>query len=154
MAKSSTKELTEGKFVPFYPSEEAEKKPFRLLLCSGQVYWAIKKRIQQLGDKAKGIAVARVEQISPFPYAQVKAEIERFSPALKEVVWVQEEAMNVGAYFYVKPRIEKCLNGLTLSYAGRKPYAGIATGFKKQHLAEEEAFLNQALNVEALMKQK
>ncbi|XP_011141083.1 2-oxoglutarate dehydrogenase, mitochondrial isoform X2 [Harpegnathos saltator] len=80
----------------------------RLLFCSGKVYYDLKKARaeRQLDDK---IAIARVEQISPFPYDLVKKEAAKYPNA--ELVWSQEEHKNQGAWTYVQPRFHTALNG-------------------------------------------
>ncbi|KAL6422027.1 hypothetical protein ACFW04_010845 [Cataglyphis niger] len=80
----------------------------RLLFCSGKVYYDLKKARaeRQLDDK---IAIARMEQISPFPYDLVKKEAAKYPNA--ELVWAQEEHKNQGAWTYVQPRFHTALNG-------------------------------------------
>ncbi|XP_020278096.1 2-oxoglutarate dehydrogenase, mitochondrial isoform X3 [Pseudomyrmex gracilis] len=80
----------------------------RLLFCSGKVYYDLKKARaeRKLDDK---IAIARVEQISPFPYDLVKKEAEKYPNA--ELVWSQEEHKNQGAWTYVQPRFHTALSG-------------------------------------------
>lgn len=60
--------------------------------------------------KASEIAISRVEQISPFPFDLVKAEILKYKKA--EVVWLQEEHKNMGAWSYVEPRLLTILKKL------------------------------------------
>ncbi|XP_011258328.2 2-oxoglutarate dehydrogenase, mitochondrial isoform X2 [Camponotus floridanus] len=80
----------------------------KLLFCSGKVYYDLKKARteRQLDDK---IAIARVEQISPFPYDLVKKEAAKYPNA--ELLWSQEEHKNQGAWTYVQPRFHTALNG-------------------------------------------
>ncbi|XP_029045631.1 2-oxoglutarate dehydrogenase, mitochondrial isoform X3 [Osmia bicornis bicornis] len=80
----------------------------RLLFCSGKVFYDLKKSRaeRQLEDK---IAIARVEQISPFPYDLVKKEAAKYPNA--ELIWAQEEPKNQGGWTYVQPRFNTALNG-------------------------------------------
>lgn len=117
----------------------------RVLFCSGKVYYDIKKARteRKLEDK---IAIARVEQISPFPYDLVKKEAAKYSNA--ELVWAQEEAKNQGAWTYVQPRFHTALNGIrTVLYAGRATASSPATGSKMQHLKELKQLLDDSLNL-------
>jgi 2-oxoglutarate dehydrogenase E1 component len=70
-------------------------------------------------------------------------------PALTEVVWAQEEPRNNGAWFFVEPFIEACLqesgHGLRPRYAGRAAAASPATGLAKRHVAEQSALIASAL---------
>jgi 2-oxoglutarate dehydrogenase E1 component len=107
----------------------------RLLLCSGQFYYTLLR--QRAALNAEGVAICRVEQLSPFPYDQVCAELERFPGA--RVAWVQEEHMNAGAWAYVAPRLENMMRQWTkrtgeharVTYIGRGPSASPATGTRR-----------------------
>lgn len=70
------------------------------------MYYDIKRHIDS-ADKAKEIAVVRLEQLAPLPYDLIKAELERYPNAT--VQWVQEEHRNQGAWTYIRPRIENLL---------------------------------------------
>ncbi|THD22927.1 2-oxoglutarate dehydrogenase mitochondrial [Fasciola hepatica] len=74
----------------------------KLILCCGKVYYDLIKERQTLGLDQQ-IAIGRVEQITPFPYDLVKAELERYPDATLQ--WVQEEHKNMGAWSYVRPRV-------------------------------------------------
>ncbi|KAH3669270.1 hypothetical protein OGAPHI_001391 [Ogataea philodendri] len=120
----------------------------RVVLCTGQVYTALHKRRQQLEDKET--AFIKIEQLHPFPFAQLRDSLKSF-PALEDLVWCQEEPFNMGAYSYVTPRVETVLKEdglekLQLRYAGRDPSASVAAGSKSMHMAEEDAFLKQVFN--------
>lgn len=150
MARSTLAEMAPGtKFVKLIPAMAEPSTVRRLVFCSGQVYYALMKAIEV--NKLKGIAVARLEQLSPFPWDQFAQECDRFGPTT-EIIWCQEEPMNLGAWSYVEPRIETTLKQLSkkhagkrAQYAGRKTTAAVATGYKYLHMAEEHALLSQAL---------
>lgn len=117
----------------------------RLLFCSGKVYYDLKKARaeQQLDNK---IAIARMEQISPFPYDLVKKEAAKYPNA--ELVWSQEEHKNQGCWTYVQPRFHTALNGVrNVLYAGRPTGASPATGSKMQHLKELKQLLDDSLSL-------
>lgn len=118
----------------------------RVVLCSGQVFTALHKKRATIEDKTT--AFIRIEQLHPFPFAQLRDALDTY-PNLEDLVWVQEEPLNFGSYSYSAPRIATILEqtnnhkGLTLRYAGRDPSASIAAGTKSMHIAEEEAFLRE-----------
>jgi 2-oxoglutarate dehydrogenase E1 component len=125
----------------------------RLLVCTGQVYAQLHKH-----RAAKGIddvAIARVEQLHPFPFAQLRDELDKY-PNVEEIVWTQEEPRNAGSWAYVQPRMETILRQSSkhshkhIRYAGRAPSASTATGIKASHIKEEEELLNQALGLSPL----
>ncbi|EER32356.1 2-oxoglutarate dehydrogenase E1 component, mitochondrial precursor [Candida tropicalis MYA-3404] len=124
--------------------EKSEVK--RVVLLSGQVYAALHKKRAALEDKTT--AFIKVEQLHPFPYAQLRDALNEY-PNIEDLVWTQEEPLNMGAYNYVAPRIEAVLQetenykDLKLRYAGRDPSASVAAGSKSMHVAEEEEIIAQ-----------
>ncbi|KEG06995.1 2-oxoglutarate dehydrogenase E1 component [Trypanosoma grayi] len=134
--ESTMEEFTSGRFYPVI--EDALVPPAkarRLVLCTGQLYHILKKR-----REAKGItdvALVRIEELSPFPVAEVQKLLQEYSNA--ELMWAQEEPRNQGAYNHVEPRIEFYTDGKReLLYAGRSISAAPATGHKSVHDAEEK----------------
>lgn len=125
----------------------------RLLICTGQVYAALHKHREAHG--IDDIAIARVEQLHPFPFAQIRDELEKY-PNLEDIVWTQEEPLNAGAWSFVQPRMETILRQSSkyshkhIEYAGRAPSASVATGTKGCHVKEELELLNQALGLSPL----
>jgi 2-oxoglutarate dehydrogenase E1 component len=65
-------------------------------------------------------------------------------PALQEIVWVQEEPRNMGAWTYVEPRLRALAGGLPVRYVGRPERASPATGSPARHAAEQAALVEQA----------
>lgn len=116
----------------------------RLVLCSGQVYAKLFEERAKRGDKET--AFLKVEQFHPFPYALLRDAFKTY-PAVKDLVWCQEEPLNMGAWSYMVPRLNATLKeagvSLPLRYAGRDPSASIAAGNKKLHYAQEAAYLSQ-----------
>lgn len=119
----------------------------KLLFCSGKIYYDLTEEREK--RNISDIAIVRVEQLAPFPFDKVAREISRYKNA--EVVWVQEEPKNMGAWSFVEPRIAtatRTLNNLEKrpSYAGRKPAAAVATGLgARAHNAEQLNILESAL---------
>ena len=74
-----------------------------VIFCTGQVYYLL-YRARQLNNLAN-IAIVRVEQVSPFPFWEVKDIVDSY-PNLEEIVWCQEEHMNGGAWQFIEPRME------------------------------------------------
>ncbi|XP_070163988.1 2-oxoglutarate dehydrogenase complex component E1 isoform X4 [Polyergus mexicanus] len=140
--------LEDTQFLRVIPEEgtaaQSPNNVKKLLFCSGKVYYDLKKARaeRQLDDK---IAIARMEQISPFPYDLVKKEAAKYPNA--ELLWSQEEHKNQGAWTYVQPRFHTALNGTrNVIYAGRPTAASPATGSKMQHLKELKQLLDDSLS--------
>ena len=146
-AASRLDELTSGSFRPVFDdpniSEEERAEVRRLLLCSGKVYYDI------VGHPAyadtHGIAVARLDQLYPFP-VPAYAELLRGYPALEEVVWVQEEPQNMGPFRSIRHRLEESLpDGVKLGYAGRPWRASPSEAYPTAHVVEQNRLVSAAL---------
>ncbi|XP_037792795.1 2-oxoglutarate dehydrogenase, mitochondrial-like [Penaeus monodon] len=105
------KDRLESVFTLMYPEAgPASNNPAnvkRLIFCSGRVYYDLVQARKEAGLEEK-IAIARVEQIAPFPYDLVMKECAKYADA--ELVWSQEEHKNMGAWSYIQPRISTALN--------------------------------------------
>jgi 2-oxoglutarate dehydrogenase E1 component len=142
---STLAELAEGKFYTMIP-DHISKNQFtttRVVLCSGKVYYDLLDEAEKRG--LTHVAIARVEQLYPFPREEVTAELARF-PNAKQIIWCQEEPLNQGAWFQIRHHIEACLGDQhQLRYAGRDRSAAPACGHADQHVAEQAALVNSAL---------
>ena len=122
----------------------------RVILCTGQAYVALHKYRAEKG--IKDAAITRIEQLNPFPWQQLKENLDMY-PNAKNIIWAQEEPLNAGAWSFTQPRIETLLNNTAhhdrkhVLYAGRNPSASVATGLKASHLKEEQDLLEMAFNV-------
>ncbi|XP_060560262.1 2-oxoglutarate dehydrogenase complex component E1-like isoform X5 [Ruditapes philippinarum] len=161
-ARSSFDEMVEGTgFVRMYPEQglpsENPKAVKKLIFCTGKVYYDLVKEREKL-DLVDKIAIARIEQISPFPFDLVKDEMLRYPGA--RMAWVQEEHKNMGAWFYVEPRMRTVLRKIAatdqanekmaskkVEYIGRYPSAATATGNKSKHLWEFGEFMKHAMQM-------
>ena len=113
----------------------------RLLLCSGKVYYDLTAG----GTPPGALAVARVERLYPFPQDEIAALITSF-PALREVVWLQEEPQNMGAWTYMAPRLRPLLpREVRLEYVGRPEMASTAEGSSEQHAREQARIVAEGL---------
>jgi 2-oxoglutarate dehydrogenase E1 component len=122
----------------------------RVILCSGQVYAALQK--YRADNNIDNVAITRIEQLHPFPWEQLRENLDTNQNA-KTVVWAQEEPLNAGGWSYAQPRIETLLNQTEhhdrkhVMYAGRNPSSSVATGLKSSHTKEEQELLEMAFNV-------
>jgi 2-oxoglutarate dehydrogenase E1 component len=119
----------------------------RVLLCSGQVYYDILAARDE--RNIQNVAVIRLEQIYPFRADQVRDILARY-PETAEVVWVQEEPRNMGAWRFVQEQFQAILDPTqrVLRYAGRAASASPASGSFKRHQQELAELLDQALSAE------
>eukprot|EP00798_Chlamydomonas_sp_ICE-L_P027387 gene27387-4689_t len=134
------------------PKPEPETGTKRIVFCSGKVFYDLHAEREKLGKNDGGIAIVRLEQLAPFPFDLVAREIRRYPNA--EVVWCQEEPMNMGAYFHIQPRLISCLRSEDrdvvygrVKYVGRAPSASPATGFGQVHAQEQAQLCDEALDL-------
>lgn len=136
----------EGQDIQIKPHDQIE----RIIICTGQVYAQLHKHRTQ--NNYTDTAITRIEQLNPFPWAQLKENLDSY-PNAKTIVWCQEEPLNAGAWSFTQPRIETLLNQTEhhnrrhVLYAGRNPSASVATGLKSSHMKEEQDLLDMAWRV-------
>jgi 2-oxoglutarate dehydrogenase E1 component len=119
----------------------------RLVLCSGKVYVDLVTSEQRAA--ASEIAICRVEQLYPFPRVAL-AEVFAGYPALREIVWLQEEPENMGAWEFMRPLLETMLDGrVPLRYIGRARSASPSEGSAAWHQLNQKALIEQALTMTA-----
>jgi 2-oxoglutarate dehydrogenase E1 component len=148
-ASSTLADLAEGAFRPVIDDVDADREAVtRLVVCSGKVYYDIVGHEERA--KAPHVAVARLEQLYPFP-VDVYAEVVGSYPNLREVVWAQEEPQNMGAWRTIRHRLEEPLReiGVPLSFAGRPWRASPSEGYPTAHLREQDRIVRAALAVES-----
>eukprot|EP00049_Salpingoeca_infusionum_P001127 m.45424 g.45424 ORF g.45424 m.45424 type:complete len:1130 (-) comp10879_c1_seq2:213-3602(-) len=120
----------------------------RLVICTGQIYYKLNSLRRSL--KCRDVSLVRLEQIAPFPYDKVVHVIKMYPNA--EVVWCQEEPKNMGAWFYVQPRLATALRDLQLRdervpvYVGRPVSASVATASSSIHREEERDIVHRAID--------
>jgi 2-oxoglutarate dehydrogenase E1 component len=118
----------------------------RLILCSGKVYVDLVTAEQR--EASPQAAIVRVEQLSPFPYEDIRPIVERYEQ-LEEVYWVQEEPQNMGAWEAVRPPLEEVLEDRwPLHYVGRPRRASPAEGSMAWHRATQQAIIDRAFAAE------
>jgi 2-oxoglutarate dehydrogenase E1 component len=146
LAVSTLDELASGTFQLVLPELDNinPKKVTRVVICSGKVYYDL---LQQRRDENRDdIAIIRVEQLYPFPIDELKQQLQQYSHA-KKVIWCQEEPRNQGAWYCTQHHFTECLQaGQVLEYAGREAAAAPAVGYPALHVAQQQAFVKQALH--------
>jgi len=140
-ASSTLADLAESSFQPVIDDREADHDAVtRLVFCSGKLYYDIVGHEQRAA--AQHVAVARLEQLYPFPVDEYAAVVASY-PDLKEVIWVQEEPQNMGAWRTIRHRLEA--PGVPLSYVGRPWRASPSEGYPTAHLREQDRIVRAAL---------
>ncbi len=138
---SSLKDFTTSTFQEVIDDANVNAKDVkRVLFCSGKVYYDLLEK--QEADKRKDIAIVRLEQLFPIPEEQLKAIRKKYNKA-KEFIWVQEENENMGAWSYYCRKLMNTEIAFT-GFVARKESGSTATGYMKQHVAQQASILNKS----------
>jgi 2-oxoglutarate dehydrogenase E1 component len=144
-ALSPLEDLTHQKFLPVIPDTEAQDAK-RILICTGKIGHELRTERQKRREKDKdnnnemSTAIVFLEQMYPFPEAELAAELERHNAA-RDIVWVQEEPANMGALFYMLPRLRHIAGDRPVHSVKRSASASPATGSAKAHEVEQKTLL-------------
>ena len=142
-AVSAAADFTSGEFAPVIDSGGvAAERVRRVVLCSGKVAWDLMAARDERG--IDDVAIVRVERLYPLPGREI-TEVVAAYPADAEVMWVQEEPMNQGAYQFVAINLPEYLDGRLLLHSSRPASAAPATGSHRVHEAEQLAMVAGAL---------
>jgi 2-oxoglutarate dehydrogenase E1 component len=114
----------------------------RLVLCSGKIY--VDLVASDLFAQHPEVGIARVEQLAPFPQPELEDLLSKY-PALDEVLWVQEEPENMGAWNFAHPYLEAALKGrILLRLVSRPRSASPAEGSSNIHIYNQRRLVEQA----------
>ena len=145
LAVSTLEDLTKGSFQPVIGEQDVIKPNLvtRFILCTGKVYYDLLDARRK--DNLKHIAIARLEQIYPFPDKLLKAELAKY-PQLKDFIWCQEEPKNQGAWYQSKHHFsDNVPKQINITYAGRDASAAPAVGNFHVHIEQQKAVVQSAL---------
>ncbi len=147
---SKLEEFSDGKFNEVIDDnfvKAADVK--RVLFCSGKVYYDLLEKQQK--DKRKDVAVVRLEQLYPMPYNQLEAIQSKYKKAT-EFMWVQEEPENMGAWPYISRKFRN--SSFNFELISRQESSSTATGYAKQHIAQQVYIVASAFESKARPKDK
>ncbi|MEO7457306.1 MAG: 2-oxoglutarate dehydrogenase E1 component, partial [Gemmatimonadaceae bacterium] len=147
-AAAKLEHLASGAFQPVIDDASAESRREevrRLVFCTAKMYYDL---MAAKGENP-AIALVRVDELYPWPGADVAAVVDRY-PNLEEVVWAQEEPKNMGAWTFVAPQLRVATgNMLTIRYIGRPERASPAEGYSEAHKVEQKRIVSEVLTVPA-----
>ena len=150
MAASSLEDLSRGKFQPVIDDPQARTTPEavrRLILCTGHIYVDLvtaRQMIATNGTAGERVAIVRMEELYPFPAAELETILREYH-SVEDIVWAQEEPRNMGAWPFVAPRLRDLTGGrVPLLYAGRTRRASPAEGSHEWHIREQRRLVEAA----------
>ncbi|MEN6625073.1 MAG: 2-oxoglutarate dehydrogenase E1 component [Candidatus Sumerlaeia bacterium] len=137
--------LAESRWQPVIDDPHASPLDVRrLVLCSGKIYIDM---MSENGPPVPQLAVARLEQIYPPPHDELVALFEKYA-AVEEVVWLQEEPMNMGAWPFIAPVLEEIIGGgWPLRYLGRPRFSSPAEGSAAWHAYNQKKLIEKARTI-------
>ncbi len=146
-ASSGIEEFTQQRFLNVLPDKDLAEAEgggvTRILLCTGKIGHEL--RAERRKKKETSSAIIFLEQIYPFPEKELE-RIFALYPSAREIVWVQEEPANMGALFYVLPRLRRIAGERPVLSIKRSASASPATGSAKAHEVEQKTLVTMALN--------
>jgi len=147
-AASPARDLAGRSWTRIIDDEQADREEARrLILCSGKIFVDLVSNEKR--EETPEVAIARLEQLYPFPFEDARPVLESY-PALEEVVWVQEEPQNMGAWEAVRPCLQEIIDGRwPLRYVGRPRRASPAEGSTTWHNAMQEAIVRGAFELDS-----
>ncbi|WP_026960812.1 2-oxoglutarate dehydrogenase E1 component [Alicyclobacillus herbarius] len=147
---SPWQEFCEGEFRPIVEQSGLGQNPDkvkRLILCTGKMAIDLETALESASEPLEHIHIVRVEQLYPYPQEAIEAVVSRFSN-LEEVVWVQEEPKNMGAWNYMEPRIHASVaDHIAVRYIGRRRRSSPAEGEPDVHNLEQARIVSEALQL-------
>ncbi len=147
---STPRDLTEGRFQSVIDDAEARqraKSVKRVVLCSGKVY--VDLISSERRAVAKDVAIVRVEQLYPFPGTALREALAAYT-AVRDVVWLQEEPENGGAWEFMRPLLEDLIDDrCPLRYIGRTRSSSPSEGSAAWHQLNQKALVERAFNLDS-----
>ena len=141
LAMSSLSDFTQGGFKEIIDDEvEKPEKITKLAFCTGKIYYDLLEEKQKLGNK-EHIALVRIEQIYPFPKVQFN-EIRRKYKNTQDMIWVQEEPFNMGAWPFIRSELEH----IDWHIISRPATGSPATGSSKFHQMQQRKIIEKLFN--------
>ncbi len=145
LAVNTIDDLASGAFQTVIPEVDAidSKSVRRVVFCSGKVYYDLLEKRRE--NEQTDIAIVRIEELYPFPAKAYASQIKEY-PNASEVVWVQEEPENQGAWRNIYHQLmEHKPDTVALRYVGRAESASTAAGYARVHSEEQAQLVNDAL---------
>jgi len=141
-AVSTLEQLTNGRFEPVLPDDGDRSSATRVVLTTGKVYYDL---VAARDKKNATVPIVRLEQLYPFPQPMISQALGRY-PKATEVIWVQEEPRNMGAWPFLHDRLPSLLQpNQTLQYVGRPVSAAPATGSHHRHEEQQRKLVDFAI---------
>ena len=147
MVASMPRELAEGRFRMVIQDDDALQRADairRVLVCSGKMY--VDLAMSEHRKTRQDVAICRLEQLYPVPMRDLRAMLDAY-PKAEEIVWVQEEPVNMGAWEFIRPHLQDVSGERPVKYAARPRSASPAEGSAAHHAINQQATVDYAFGV-------
>lgn len=148
---SHLSDLSEGEFKPVIEQPglgQSPEKVKRLVLCSGKIAIDLTDKLNSLEGNQDWVHILRVEELYPFPKKIISSIISKLT-SLEEIVWVQEEPQNMGAWLFIDPKLREIApQGVPVKYIGRRRRQSPAEGDPNIHRKDQNRIVTEALTWE------
>jgi 2-oxoglutarate dehydrogenase E1 component len=154
MVASTPRELAEGRFRMVIADDgavERAREVRRVLVCSGKVY--VDLMSSEHRSKRPDVAICRLEQLYPVPMRDLRAMLDGY-PNAEEIVWVQEEPENMGAWDFIRPHLVDVASGRPVHHVARPRSASPAEGSAARHATNQQALVNRAFGAASAEREK
>jgi 2-oxoglutarate dehydrogenase E1 component len=136
-AASDLRELASGRFLPVIADHETAGAS-RVLVATGKIVHELRAERKKRGDTRT--AIVALEQLYPFPEKELVAALNQH-PMARQVVWMQEEPANMGAFFFVMPRLRRLAKPRAVRSVKLSASPSPATGSGKAHEVQQKTLL-------------
>jgi 2-oxoglutarate dehydrogenase E1 component len=154
LVASTPRDLEEGRFLSVIDDDGARDRAGgidRVVLCSGKVY--VDLITSDHRGTARNVAICRVEQLYPFPKIALNEVLGRY-PSVRDVVWLQEEPENMGAWQFMRPLLEDLIGDrCPLRYVGRARSASPSEGSAAWHQVTQRKLIQQAFDIDGTISE-
>ncbi|RTZ67118.1 MAG: 2-oxoglutarate dehydrogenase E1 component [Verrucomicrobia bacterium] len=140
---SALDDFTDGEFREIIPDTLGMQSAKRVVFCTGKVYFDLEEYREK--NNIDDAAIVRIEQHYPLHEPKLREALKRH-PRAKRFIWCQEESENMGAWFFMEPRLRRLL-GREIGYAGRDASASPATGSRAIHQLEQAKLIEEAFTL-------
>jgi 2-oxoglutarate dehydrogenase E1 component len=154
MVASTPRELAEGRFRMVIPDDEAAARApdiRRIIFCTGKIYVDLMTADERASRS--DVAICRLEQLYPVPMRDLRAAIDAF-PDAGEIVWVQEEPENMGAWEFIRTHLQEVSSGRIVRRVARPRSASPAEGSAARHALNQQSLVAQAFGGKPVIRQR
>ncbi|AOM82891.1 2-oxoglutarate dehydrogenase E1 component [Salisediminibacterium beveridgei] len=143
---SDVPSFTEKGFEPVFLNDSGKEpdKVTRLILTQGKIGVELEQAMSETGKDQSWLMNMKIEELYPFPAEKIREKLKEYQQ-IKEIIWIQEEPQNMGAWTYIMPYLQGLFGSENVSFTGRRRRSSPAEGDPKVHKKEHERIIDEVL---------